>query len=386
MLIDFGIDIDSFLNNYFSKNIYLKRKAISSEIMSLKDIDKILYCVEPKIPHIKLHNGDQFIDEEDYIESYQEIGIAKRRIIRPKFYEHLLKGATVILNRVEGRSELLKKICFEISNFVTQQTLANGYLSFGIKPSFGNHWDVHDVFAVQLIGRKHWKVYRPTFELPIYSQTSKDFKSNCPEEPVLDTLLEAGDILYIPRGWWHNATAIGEETFHVAVGVHTPYVMDYVTWVCSTYLRNHLECRKSITFKEESYSLVLEATDIIKETILNRTYFEEFQKEIIKSERINSPFDIGAHLKKNIFHFNDNTLISLNTGYTKALDNSNKIFVNGVEISNVLEGYEKSIISILSQQGITGIQTIADTLNIPLESAISKIQNLRAKDIVQISA
>ena len=39
-------------------------------------------------------------------------------------------------------------------------------------------------------------------------------------EPYLDVTLEPGDVLYVPRGWLHSATALGGVSVHLTIGVH----------------------------------------------------------------------------------------------------------------------------------------------------------------------
>ena len=40
------------------------------------------------------------------------------------------------------------------------------------------------------------------------------------EDPLIDEVLEPGDVLYLPRGYLHSATAQGEVSAHLTVGVH----------------------------------------------------------------------------------------------------------------------------------------------------------------------
>jgi hypothetical protein len=39
-------------------------------------------------------------------------------------------------------------------------------------------------------------------------------------EPVIDTVLQPGDALYLPRGYVHSAIALGQISAHLTVGVH----------------------------------------------------------------------------------------------------------------------------------------------------------------------
>ena len=76
---------------------------------------------------------------------------------------------------------------------------------------------------MQLLGRKRWILRKPNFEFPLYMQQTKNFPDiKEPEEIYMDVILEAGDILYIPRGWWHDPLPLDEETFHLAVATFAP--------------------------------------------------------------------------------------------------------------------------------------------------------------------
>jgi len=43
-------------------------------------------------------------------------------------------------------------------------------------------------------------------------------------------MLKDGDLLYIPRGWWHVATPLDEPTLHLTVGVNNPTAADMLGW------------------------------------------------------------------------------------------------------------------------------------------------------------
>jgi lysine-specific demethylase/histidyl-hydroxylase NO66 len=89
---------------------------------------------------------------------------------------------------------------------------SNAYLTPpGQSQGFAPHYDDIDAYCLQLEGRKRWKVYEPLSKaerLPRASSsdyTEDDLKG---VEPVLDVILEAGDVLYMPRGWIHQAVTL----------------------------------------------------------------------------------------------------------------------------------------------------------------------------------
>ena len=53
-------------------------------------------------------------------------------------------------------------------------------------------------------GEKRWLVNEPVLELPLKNQRYHS-ALGAPGEPVLDVTLRAGDTMYLPRGWLHQA-------------------------------------------------------------------------------------------------------------------------------------------------------------------------------------
>lgn len=95
----------------------------------------------------------------------------------------------------------------------------NAYLTPPNSQGLAAHYDDHCVFVCQLAGFKLWRVYEPLEgeRMPrLYApRTEPDLAGRvCRVYRV-----ERGDVLYIPRGWTHVATALGEESMHVTFGV-----------------------------------------------------------------------------------------------------------------------------------------------------------------------
>ena len=91
---------------------------------------------------------------------------------------------------------------------------ANVYLTPPGAQGFAPHYDDIEAFCIQLEGYKHWKVYPPLNKretLPRESSadyTDDDLKGL---EPVLNVVLGPGDILYMPRGWIHQAVTTNRQ-------------------------------------------------------------------------------------------------------------------------------------------------------------------------------
>ncbi|EOQ67167.1 MULTISPECIES: JmjC domain-containing protein [Acinetobacter calcoaceticus/baumannii complex] len=320
---------DLFFSQYFEKDFYFEKKAIGLNELTWDDVDEMLFGWSPNDGSIHLFK-DGKIDPISYTEDFYDVGMLRKRIIKDSFNNLMLNGATLVLNRIDTKSTKINKLTKAISHFVKEKAVANGYIAFGGNGTFAKHWDTHDVFAIQLIGRKQWKLFAPTFNLPLQNQTSKERKHECPETPVFDEILEAGDILYIPRGWWHEALPIEqEETFHIAVGVHTAHITDYLTWCSGNCFVNDLNFRKSITTQPIEKFTETNVLDVLN-NIQNINRFKAAQGE---QDKVISPF-ILSHISKKIKKTKDekNGILFLNTSYSTSIFENN-LLINGVKIN-----------------------------------------------------
>uniref|UniRef100_A0A0B7A3G8 Bifunctional lysine-specific demethylase and histidyl-hydroxylase n=1 Tax=Arion vulgaris TaxID=1028688 RepID=A0A0B7A3G8_9EUPU len=98
---------------------------------------------------------------------------------------------------------------------------ANIYLTPPGTQGFAPHYDDIEAFIIQLEGKKHWKLYSPRTEEEVLARFSSENLSQADVgEPILDTVLEAGDLLYFPRGTIHQGNATDEHSLHITVSCY----------------------------------------------------------------------------------------------------------------------------------------------------------------------
>lgn len=105
----------------------------------------------------------------------------------------------------------------------------NLHAGFASSRGFDVHWDGHDVFAVQIEGRKRWRLFGFTEAAP--TAIPPDQKHGAPNDSVWEGLLSAGDVLYIPRGFWHAAEALDDASLHLTFAVQHVTGLDFVNAV-----------------------------------------------------------------------------------------------------------------------------------------------------------
>jgi hypothetical protein len=133
-------------------------------------------------------------------------------------------GCTVVLQALHRTWPAVADLATRLGAELGHPVQVNAYVTPPSSRGFSAHYDVHDVFVLQLAGRKHWTVHAPVHPDPLRDQPWNDHAdavaARARDAPTLDTVLEPGDALYLPRGWLHAATALGGVSAHLTLGVH----------------------------------------------------------------------------------------------------------------------------------------------------------------------
>lgn len=382
-ILEFGMGQGQFHEQYFEKMPFLKRQAFNSSGFGWQTIDTALAHQDLGLEMLKVIKNGR-VERSEYVEEFVDIGVRRRRIIKERFYELIRSGATVVLNRMELSSEAIRDICMQVGRLVGSQTAANAYASIGGEAALHVHWDTHDVFAVQLAGKKRWQLYRPTFPLPISSQESNEHKRDVPETPYLETILEAGDVMYVPRGWWHRVEPIeNTETIHLAVGVHTPLMLDYLIWACGNLLPKHLEMRHSLLGREKDSELVSDALSLMSQLLNNQESLSLFRNRSRMRERTVTPFQINKLIRNGDVSWSSEDIVRLNSRVLES--ECEAVYINGSKIIfNTKDNKtENEIIKAISSKIQITVRELKEIFSDASETE-SVLKRLALADIVQI--
>jgi hypothetical protein len=147
----------------------------------------------------------------------------------PLLYERLRDGATLILDAVNEFGGPLQQLCNGLASEFSAFSQANLYACWGESQGFDVHWDDHDVFVIHLEGAKRWILYGATRQAPLRRDTHEDPPR--PTQPLEEIVLQAGEMLYLPRGYWHAAVGVGGPTLHLTVGLTRKNGHDLLAWL-----------------------------------------------------------------------------------------------------------------------------------------------------------
>ncbi len=134
-------------------------------------------------------------------------------------------GSTLVLQALHRVWPPILALCQELAAELGHPVQANAYVTPPQNQGFSNHYDVHDVFVLQIEGEKKWVIHSPVLDAPLRDQPWSDrraaVESRAKEAPLVETVLQPGDCLYLPRGFLHAAEALGGVSTHLTIGVHT---------------------------------------------------------------------------------------------------------------------------------------------------------------------
>jgi ribosomal protein L16 Arg81 hydroxylase len=150
--------------------------------------------------------------------------------VAAKVREWVAKGASVVMNDVDSLTPGLASVSEAIEGAGLGKAQANVYISWQSHKAFHAHYDTHDVWAVQVEGEKAWNIWEGRAEWPIahplFRGQPQEHHEKAKGKLRAKVTIKTGDLLYLPRGWYHDALAEAPSSVHVAYGAHAPVGMD----------------------------------------------------------------------------------------------------------------------------------------------------------------
>ena len=201
----------------------------------------------------------------------------------------LEKGASLGINSISAVDAVMKKFSSMLARDLNTGVNINCYVSCPNKQGFDTHYDMHDVFAVHLEGKKTWRVFEPSVQTyPLHSQ-GNIHTGSVPEdaEPYIEHEMNPGDVLYIPRGHWHDAMSV-TPSIHLAVGPESRSGYEFMTWLAAQMMSNEEFFRKDFPVANTQSFGGTHADDALNE------HFDSFRErlhEMIDAESLPEAFN-----------------------------------------------------------------------------------------------
>jgi ribosomal protein L16 Arg81 hydroxylase len=240
-----------------------------------------------------------------------------------RFERYLANGATLSINKVDELFPGVQVFAESCEEHFRVPVGVNLYAGWRTDNGFDLHWDRHDTLILQVFGRKRWTVYEPTVEHPLDDRLLSP-PSKPTSAPVWEGLLEEGDLLYMPRGWWHVARPLDEPTLHVTAGLRHRTAATLLRWV-EAELNKQVSFRQDLPVKASSEAqsayaakLLEMVTLILNDNVVER-YMRLVESEIPARPRLHLP-DVASSPPP---HLGPDTPLRLASGLQLHLDPPN---------------------------------------------------------------
>ena len=230
---------DRFVSEYWTKSpLHLGGpKGRFSALLPWDELNDILEWHRPSPQQLRLYQDGRQIDPERFIDHQS----AEPRLNAGSLIAALSQGASLVMDNIQSIVPRVAKLAAALQADFQAPTLVNLYAGWGRQKAFNLHWDAQEVFILQLSGRKHWQIHAPTHIHPL-----KDDPEPVPEPsgpPLWAGVLEDGDVLYMPRGYWHLVTPLDEPSLHLNFALEPPDSGDFLRWWIPRLL-GHAELRQ----------------------------------------------------------------------------------------------------------------------------------------------
>ena len=170
---------------------------------------------------LKLMRHDDAVPPEQYCRRKRT---PEGMIWRPspaKVEVFLSAGASILANDVMTLHSPITHAGVALGETLAAEVGASVFCSFKGGRAVATHYDVHEVFAVQTEGEKVWNLYEGRVINPVGyppGMTQTDFNKDC-GRLVSTITMKPGDVLYMPRGFYHDTVTPDQPSLHVSFTV-----------------------------------------------------------------------------------------------------------------------------------------------------------------------
>jgi ribosomal protein L16 Arg81 hydroxylase len=165
-----------------------------------------------------------------------DIESSKNNLLSRDIEVLLDRGGPLIVNGIEKINPVVKEIAEAVAAGLGGAAVVNGYISPYREDALDLHADDHEVVVLQLRGVKSWtigsQIAKGLAHSNLFAIDNASISDHARRTDSFSSLeLHPGDLLYLPRGLAHRATARDDISMHLSIGVFRPTGLDFTEFV-----------------------------------------------------------------------------------------------------------------------------------------------------------
>jgi hypothetical protein len=214
-------DPEAFLRDYWRRQPLAIERRIPGyydDVLTLVQLEEILVHSRIRYPELRVTKEAEKVSKEKLMQwgwLDKIVPLDKKPGSLTPLYEAYSNGYSLFL-RAERACPSIAAFCRQFDEWLHHQAIGEVVLTPGESQGSIIHTDRHDVFAIQICGSKHWRVYEP----PEGDDSSRPLGERV-GAPLVDRCMHPGDLLYVPKEYPHEAVnAAGTPSLHLSVAVY----------------------------------------------------------------------------------------------------------------------------------------------------------------------
>ena len=216
--------------------------------------------------------------------------------VKERVLTDMRDGHTLILDSMQDFNPKLGRVCSMLGQETGYRYQTNIYLTPPAGKGFTPHWDNHDVFVLQVLGSKNWKVEKSLRTLPAKDGVIEDEGRELRGD-LYEFTLQQGDMVYIPRGFVHAAECGSERSMHVTMGIYPSTWDELLIAAIKAAIQRDDSLRLALPFglKGDEAGIVNRVGDVLRNAadpaFLAQT-LQQFSDEVVQR----APLDISGQI------------------------------------------------------------------------------------------
>jgi ribosomal protein L16 Arg81 hydroxylase len=217
------LSVQTFLDEIWAKDHHHVRRGSPGHFDALlpgpSTVDQLLELIRHEPSVLRMVRGKDKKGPDSYRLSDGSLDVVG---VRNDFAD----GYTVVVDGIEQYVRAIGTLARSLEVELNFPTQVNAYVTPSESSGLVPHYDDHDVVILQIQGSKTWHLYVGADIPPRQIQRDTDKAVDLERLPTPTELrLDAGDVLYVPRGRVHAARTHSEPSVHLTVGIHAPTVL-----------------------------------------------------------------------------------------------------------------------------------------------------------------
>jgi Cupin superfamily protein len=245
-----------------------------SRLFSVRDVDSMIHFTRPRFSGIRTEStptqalrGNFPHDEHLFFEGENNIAALSNQYAQ---------GKTIFVHKLEQRWKSVATLCRDLESTLHHPVNASMFLTPRNSQGVSAHFDSVEVFVLQIEGSKHWRLYKPTVELPL-KEAFEPIPREQIGEPIQEVHVKPGDLIYIPRGFIHEAFASDDSSLHITVAVSVFRWADLVQAALACLSAKDVRFRRAVPVGALGGGEIADAL---------RMEFEELLQQLVRGARV----------------------------------------------------------------------------------------------------